>query len=336
MVARDPSAELMRLLNGYRVTQAIHVAATLGIADLLKAGPRSAADLASATNSHARTLYRVLRALAAVGLFREEADQHFSLAPMGQCLRSDAKRPVGPYAAFIGRPHHWQAWGDLLHSTRTGENAFHHVHGVGVWEYLASHPEEGAIFDHGMSGNSRGVAERIMSAYNFSSFGRITDVAGGQGALLAAILAAHPTMHGVLFDRPEVVAQAGPVLEAAGIAGRCEVVGGSFFDAVPEGADAYLLKYILHDWDDPASVAILAACRRACRPEGKLLVMERIVATPNEGPETKISDLNMLVSPGGQERTREEFAALFAAAGFHMERVIEVDARLSVIEGVPV
>lgn len=336
MVARDPSAELMRLVNGYRVSQAIHVVATLGIADLLREGPRSADDLAASTNSHPRTLYRVLRALAAVGVFCEEADQRFSLARMGRSLCSDAERPVGPYAAFVGRQHHWQAWGALFHSVRTGENAFPHVHGTGVWEYLATHPEEGAIFGSGMTGNSRGVAERIMSTYDFSPFRRVVDVAGGQGALLAAILAAHPTMRGVLFDRPEIVAQAGPVLEAAGIAGRCEVVGGSFFDAVPEGADAYLLKYILHDWDDPASVAILTACRRACRPEGKLLVMERIVGPPNEGPETKISDLNMLVSPGGKERTPEEFAALFAVAGFHMERIIEVDARLSVIEGVPV
>jgi O-methyltransferase domain len=164
----------------------------------------------------------------------------------------------------------------------------------------------------------------------------VVDVAGGQGALLAAILAAHRSMRGILFDRPEVVAQAGPVLEAVGVTDRCEVVGGSFFEAVPEGGDAYLLKYILHDWDALASLAILKACRRACGPRAKLLVMERVVAPPNEGPETKISDLNMLVSPGGQERTREEFAVLLAAAGFRMERVVEVDARLCVIEAVPV
>lgn len=335
MVARNPSAELMRLVNGYRVSQAIHVAATLGIADLLKEGPRSADDLAAATDSHAGTLYRVLRALAAVGVFREQADRRFSLAPMGQCLRSDAERPVGPYAVFVGRPHHWRAWGDLLHSTRTGENAFRHVHGVGVWEYLGSHPDEGAVFDRGMTGNSRGVAEAILAAYDFSPFGRVVDVAGGQGALLAAVLAAHRAVRGILFDRPEVVARARPVLEAAGVADRCEVVGGSFFEAVPEGGDAYLLKHILHDWDDPASLAVMKACRRASRSEGKLLVMERVVAPPNEGPETKISDLNMLVSPGGQERTGEEFAALLAAAGFRMEGTVEVDARLSVIEAVP-
>jgi ubiquinone/menaquinone biosynthesis C-methylase UbiE len=326
----------MRLLNGYRVTQAIHVAATLGIADLLKDGPRFADDLAAATGSHPGALYRVLRALAAVGVFREEADRRFSLAPMGRCLCSDAERPVGPYAAFVGRPHHWQAWGDLLHSTLTGENAFRHVHGVGVWDYLANNPEEGAIFDRAMTGNSRGIAERIMSAYDFSPFGRVVDVAGGQGALLAAILAAHQTMSGILFDRPEVVARARPVLEAARVTERCEVVGGSFFEAVPEGGDAYLLKYILHDWDDAASFSILRACRRACGPNAKLLVMERVVAPPNEGTETKISDLNMLVSPGGKERTGKEFVALLASAGFRMERIVEVDARLSVIEGVAV
>jgi hypothetical protein len=336
MVARDPSAELMRLVNSYRVTQAIHVVAMLGVADLLKNGPRSADDLAAATNAHPGTLYRVLRALAAVGVFREEADQHFSLARMGRSLCSDAERPVGPYAAFIGRSHHWQAWGELLHSVRTGETAFRHVHGVDVWEYLGAHPEEGAIFGRAMTGNSRGVAQAILAAYDFSLFGRVVDVAGGQGALLAAILAAHQTMSGILFDRPEVVAQAQPVLDAAGVTVRCEVVGGSFFDNVPKGGDAYLLKYILHDWDDPASTAILKACRRACGPKAKLLVMERIVAPPNEGAETKISDLNMLVSPGGQERTIAEFAALLAAAGFRLERIVEVDARLSVIEGVPV
>jgi hypothetical protein len=336
MVARNPSAELMHLLNGYRVTQAIHVAATLGIADLLQTGPHSADDLAAATGSHPGALYRVLRALAAVGVFREEADRRFSLAPMGRCLCSDAERPVGPYAAFVGRPHHWQAWGDLLHSTLTGENAFRHVHGVGVWDYLADNPDEEMIFDRAMTGNSRGVAERIMAVYDFSPFRRVVDVAGGQGAMLAAVLAAHRTMYGVLFDRPEVIARAQPLLDAAGVADRCEVVGGSFFEAVPEGGDAYLLKYILHDWDNHGSVSILRACRRACAPNAKLLVMERIIAPPNEGLETKISDLNMLVSPNGQERTREEFAELLAAAGFRMEQIVEVDARLSLIESVPV
>ena len=335
MTEQNPSVELTRLVNGYQVSQAIHVVATLGIADLLRDGPRTSDDLAAAAGVHPRALYRVLRALAAVGVFREGEGRSFSLTPMGEGLRSDATDPVGPWAAFIGRPYYWQAWAHLLHSVRTGENAFRHVHGADVWEYRARHPEEGAIFDHAMTGLSRGVAGAVVSAYDFSRFGRVVDVGGGQGALLVAILAAHPGMRGVLFDQPHVVTRAGEVLRAAGVGDRCEVVGGSFFEVVPGGGDAYLLKAILHDWDDAASTAILEACRRAMRTEAKLLVLERVIAPPNESPDAKFGDLNMLVSPGGQERTGDEFAALFAATGFRLAAVVPTGTRFSVIEGVP-
>jgi SAM-dependent methyltransferase len=278
----------------------------------------------------------VLRALAAAGVFHEDDEKRFSLTPLGECLRSDAERPMAAWASFIGRPHQWQAWGSLSHSVRTGENAYRHVHGVGLWDYLVEHPEEAVIFDRALTGGSRGVVEAIVSAYNFSAFGRVVDIGGGQGAMIAAVLAAHINTHGILFDRPDVVARAQPVLEAAGVARRCAVVGGSFFETIPEGGDAYLLKYILHDWDDAASLAILAACRRVFRPEGRLLIMERIVGGPNDGLETKTSDLNMLVSPDGQERTADEFAALLANAGFRMERIIEVTPRLSIVEAAPI
>jgi SAM-dependent methyltransferase len=336
MTSSNPAAELVLLVTGYRVSQAIHVAATLGIADLIKDGASSASDLAVATNSHAGALYRVLRALAAAGVFHEDDQKRFSLTPLGECLRSDAERPMAAWASFIGRPHQWQAWGSLSHSVRTGENAYRHVHGVGLWDYLVEHPEEAVIFDRAMTGGSRGVVEAIVSAYNFSAFGRVVDIGGGQGVMIAAVLAAHTNTHGILFDRPDVVARAQPVLEAAGVARRCAVVGGSFFETIPEGGDAYLLKYILHDWDDAASLAILAACRRVFRPEGRLLIMERIVGGPNDGLETKTSDLNMLVSPDGQERTADEFAALLANAGFRMERIIEVTPRLSIVEAAPI
>ena len=336
MAEQNPSVELTRLVNGYQVSQAIHVVATLGIADLLKDGPRTSDDLAAAANVHPRSLYRVLRALAAVGVFHEGEGRAFSLTLMGEGLRSDAADPVGPWAAFIGRPYYWQAWAHLLHSVRTGENAFRHVHGADVWEYRARHPEEGAIFDRAMTGLSRDIARAVVSAYDFSRFGRVVDVGGGQGALLVAILAAHPDMRGVLFDQSHVVTRAGEVLKAAGVADRCEVVGGNFFEAVPGDGDAYLLKAILHDWDDAASIAIFEACCRAMRPEAKLLVLERVIAPPNESPDAKFGDLNMLVSPGGQERTPDEFVALFAAAGFRLTAVIPTGTRLSVIEGVPV
>jgi hypothetical protein len=331
----NPAGDLMRLANGYQVSQAIHVAATLGIADLLKDGSRSADDLAAATGSHAGSLYRVLRALAAVGVFREDDKRRFALTPMGDCLRSDAGTPLGPWAAFIGRPYFWQAWSHLLHSVRTGENAFRQVHGTDVWAYRSEHAEEGAIFDRAMTAISRGVIEGIVGSYNFGLFSRVVDVGGGQGALLAGILGAHATTRGILFDQPHVVAGADELLRKAGVADRCEVVGGSFFERVPEGGDAYLLKAILHDWEDDAAITILQACRRAIGSGRRLLVLERLIAPPNEAPDAKFSDLNMMVSPGGRERTREEFAALFAAAQFRLVSVAPTGTRLSVIEGLP-
>ena len=332
----NPASDLMRLVNGYQVSQAIHVAATLGIADLLKDGPRSADDLAAATGSHAGSLYRVLRALAAVGVFHEDGGRRFALTPMGDCLRSDAANPVGPWAAFIGRPYFWRAWGHLLHCVRTGENAFRHVHATDVWTYRSEHAEEGAIFDRAMTAISRGVIEGVVGSYNFGLFPCVVDVGGGQGALLAGILRSHRAVRGILFDQPHVVAGADELLRKAGVADRCEVVGGSFFERVPEGGDAYLLKAILHDWEDDAAVAILRACRRVIGSGGRLLVLERLIAPPNEQPDAKFSDLNMMVSPGGRERTREEFAALFAAAEFRLVAVAPTGTRLSVIEGLPV
>ena len=330
-----PAMVLMRLVNGYQVSQAIHVAVMLGIADLLADGSRSLDELAVATGAHARSLYRLLRALASVGVFREEADRRFALTPLGDCLRSDAPEPVGPWAAFVGQPYVWETWAQLLHSVRTGENAFRHTHGTGVWEYRAGHPEASAVFDRAMTANSRRVAEAVLAAYDFSRFAYVVDVGGGQGALLAAILAKHPSARGVLFDQPHVVAGSEGVLRAAGVAERCRVVGGSFFETIPEQGDAYVLKAILHDWEDEEAAAILRACRRVIGPDGRVLVIERVVGPPNEDAESKLSDLNMLVGPGGRERTRKEFEVLFSGAGFRVVDVVPTRALVSVIEGLP-
>src|SRR4051812_41470274 len=227
------SAGLLRLIYGYQVSQAIHVAAALGIADALADGPRAVGDLASATATHAGALNRLLRALAAVEVLHEEPDGIFGLTALGEALRG----PAGSLAAFHGRPYHWTAWGQLLHSVRTGENAFRAVHGVDVWEYRAQHPEEGAIFDAAMTGFSRRVNAAVVAAHDFGRYGVIVDIGGGHGALLAGILAHHPGPRGVLFDQPAVVAGA----DADGI----EIIGGSFFESVPEGGDAYLLKSVL-------------------------------------------------------------------------------------------
>jgi hypothetical protein len=332
---RKPSAALLELANGFRVSQAIHVAATLGIADLLKDGARSSDDLAAATGTHAGALYRLLRALATVGVFREESGRHFALTPLSECLRSGAPEPVGPWAVHIGEPGLWQAWGSLLDSVRTGENAFRRVHGMSTWDYYARNPTAGAIFDRAMTGHSRLQANAVLKAYDFGRFGCVLDVGGGHGTLLSAVLAKHRSLRGVLFDQPHVVAGAEPVLRAAGVADRCQVVGGDFFEALPRGGDAHMLKFILHDWEDKEATAILRNCRRALPPDGTLLVIDSEIGPPNEDALNKFRDLIMLVHPGGRERTREEWAALFAAAGFRLVGATPTESGLSVIEGVP-
>src|SRR5215203_5169036 len=332
--ALRPSLALRRLVNGYQVTQVIHVAAVLGLADLLADGSRSSGDLAAATNTHPGTLYRLLRALAGAGVFQEEEDRHFALTDLGACLRVDAPEPVAGWAAFVGEPYHWQAWNALLHSVRTGENAFRHVHGIDSWTFRAHHPELSAGFDRAMTDLSRQLSTAILAAYDFGRFGQIIDVGGGNGAFLAAILAKHPHLHGVLCDQPHVVSGAETVLAAAGVADRCKVVGGSFFDAVPAGGDAYILKAILHDWEDAPCIQILQTCRRAMAAGTVLLVVERDLGQPNQDPDAKFSDLNMLVGPMGRERTPEEYAALFAAVGFRFVRFAPSAVDTGVYEGV--
>jgi hypothetical protein len=331
-----PTMVLRRLVNGYQVTQAIHVAATLGIPDLLREGPRGSDELAVATESHAPSLHRVLRALASVGVLREENDGGFALTEVGACLRSDAEEPVGGWAAFVGLPSHFAAWAALLHAVRTGEHAFASVHGTDVWDHRARHPEEGLIFDRAMTDVTLRANRHLVDAYDFGRFGTVVDVGGGHGALVAALLVAYPAMRGVLFDQPHVVAGAPSVLDSAGVADGCEVVAGSFFDAVPAGGDAYVLKAILHDWEDEDALRILRRCREAIALDGALLVVERDLGEPNENPDGKFSDLNMMIGPGGRERTRKEFAALFSASGFALEGVVATAIGLHVFEGRPV
>jgi hypothetical protein len=323
-----PTVTLRRLTNGYQVTQAIHVAATLGIADLLHDGPRDSDALAQDTATHAPSLHRVLRALSSVGVLHEDEDGRFALTAIGECLRSDAAEPVGAWAAFVGRPYHWQAWGALLHGVRTGESPFRSVHGTDAWDYRAAHPEEGAIFNAAMTDIMRRANAHLLAAYDFGRFGTVVDVGGGRGAFLGAVLEANPQMRGILFDQAHVV-------EGAVVGERCEIVGGSFFDAVPEGADAYLLKAVLHDWEDDDALRILARCRAAIPAHGALLVVERDLGAPNENADAKLSDLNMMVGVGGRERTRDEFAELLARGGFALQSATPSAIGLSVFEAHP-
>jgi hypothetical protein len=319
------AAELRRLVNSYQLSQAIHVAAVLGIADLLASGPRSSDELAAATYADPRAMYRLLRALAAFGLFREDDERRFSLTELGDALRTDAPESVAGWAAFVGRRNIRDAWSALEESIRTGENAFQVAHGMSVWEYRAQHREEGEIFDRAMASSTKLVIRSLIEAYDFGRFGTIVDVGGGNGSLLRALLAEYPKLNGVLFDQPHVV-------EGVDLGERGRVVSGSFFESVPEGGDAYLLKWIIHDWEDEESVAILRTVRAQ---GGTLLVIERVVGPPNEGPETKLGDLNMLVGPGGQERTLDEFRVLFGAAGYELAGNTPTDSGMFVLEGAP-
>src|SRR4051794_14530909 len=330
----DPRLDLLALINGFQISQAIHVASALRVADHLNDGARSASELAALTKSHPDSLYRLLRALAAVGVFREDEGRKFTLTPMGDCLRTDSATPIGAWAEVVGSPYFWQAWGHLLHSIQTGENAFQNLNGKDVWQFRAEYPEQGATFDRAMTQLSGGNAEALIRAYDFSSFRHIVDVGGGQGLMLAAILRAHPHLRGTLFDQPNVVARAKAVLVGRGVIDRCNIVGGSFFETVPEGADAYLMRVVIHDWEDGEAIAILKVCRRAMPENAKLLLIERLVAPPNEMAATKFVDLNMLVSPGGRERTREEFSDLFAESGFKLTSVFPAGTH-NVIEAQP-
>ena len=336
MTAPDPSIELMQLINGYRVSQALHVAATLGVADQLKDGPKSHDALAQACGVHPTSLYRLLRALAAVGVFHETGNKEFSLTPLGVCLTSDAPRSPRNYARWIGTPGQWESWGNLLHSIKSGESACRFTHGVDAWTYRARNPEERAIFDSAMTANSRSEAQAALEAYDFSRFDCVVDVGGGQGLLLKEILLACPATRGILFDQSQVIASADHMLASVGLAQRCRIVAGSFFESVPEDGDVYVMKAILHDWDDRASIDILRTCRRAMSPTATLVVIERVVGPPNEVPEGKFSDLNMMVQYGGLERTRQEFHQLLKSGGFKMTEVVPTRSHLSIIVAQPV
>jgi hypothetical protein len=309
------SDDLGRLVSGFHVSQAIHAAVELGIPDLLADDERTSDELAQASGSDPGTLYRLLRALASLGVLHEADGRRFSLAPLGQPLRGDVPGSLRGWVRLVGRDHVWRSWGNLAHAVRHGENAFRALYGTGLFEWRAEHPEESVIFDEAMRSLTSVSNEALLAAYDFGRFGTIVDVGGGTGTLLASVLEAHPGTRGILFDQAHVVTGAEPVLRAAGVLDRCEVVAGSFFSTVPGGGDAYVLKSIIHDWEDEEAVRILCACRAAMAPSAMLVLIERDLGGPNENPAAKLADLNMLVMPGGRERTDEEYAELFRRAG---------------------
>src|SRR5499426_3854318 len=332
--AAPPHFAMLQMITGFWVSRAIYVAAKLGVADLVKDSPNTADELARLTGAHAPSLYRVLRALVGVGVFASSEQGRFAQTPLSEILRSDAPGSLRAMAMAELGQEHFPAWGNLMHSVKTGEIAFDNLFKQSVWGYYARNPEDARNFNESMRGLSEIINAAVIEAYDFSGVDKIVDVAGGTGGLIVAILGAHPRMRGVLFDLPHVIAEAGPLLDAAGVRDRCEISTGDFFRSVPEGGDAYVMKWIIHDWDDEKSMAILKNIHRAMNKKGKLLLIEMVVLEGNQPDLSKFLDLNMLVMTGGRERTEAEFKSLLAASGFELTRVIRTTSPVCVIEAV--
>lgn len=330
----EAAGQMIRLVTGYWTSQAIYVAAKLDIAERLADGPRSIDELAEATETHPRSLYRVLRALASIGIFTEQSDGRIAQTALSDCLRRDAPASIRSSAIMMGEEH-FVAWGHLLDGVRTGQTVFDQVYGMPVFPYFEAHPEASEIFNQAMVELTNQTHVAVADAYDFSEIDTIVDVGAGHGALLRAILKAHPHLRAILFDQPAVVTGAAERLQKWDLADRCRTVGGDFFESVPAGGDAYILSTVIHDWDDQRSIRILKNIRAVMPPQGKLLLVEQVLKGPNEPDFGKFMDLNMLVMPGGMERTADEFERLLDASGFEMTRVLKTKSSSSIVEGVP-
>ncbi len=330
-----PAEYLRRLFDDVELSYLVVVAAQLGVADLLAAGPRSVAELAAATGVDAQSLYRVLRALAARGLFQDDGNEGFSLTPAAEPLRRDDPHSVRPQALWSGSEEYRRAWGDLGFSVRTGRPAFDHVFGKPFFEHLAEDRAFAKIFSDVMTSGSGDEWASIAAAHDFSDYRRIVDVGGGHGALLSAVLDRYPGRVGVLFDLPEVVGTAGGAIDRHVAAGHAEKVAGDFSESVPPGGDVYLLKWIVHDWDDDAAISILTNCRTAMAPGGRVLLMEVVVPEGAAGSAATRLDTTMMVFTGSRERTEREYGELLHRAGLTLLNVTPSASRFSLLEATP-
>jgi SAM-dependent methyltransferase len=331
MIQTQSSQQLLKLMIGGWTTQAIYVASELGIADLLNEGPRTAEELAEQTNAHGSALYRVLRALASVGIFTEDADRRFSLTPPAEYLLSDRPDSLRAFGIMLGAEL-YQSWGYLLYSAQTGEQGFQKRFGVPFFQYMTEHPERHAIYDASMMIHGIAETEPMLDAYDFSVFQTVVDIGGGHGRMLAAILNRYPTTSGILFDLPAVADRSRSIISGLGLSGRCRVVGGDFFTSVP-AADAYVMRHIIHDWDDGDAVTILRNCRKAMNPDGRILLVETVIPPMDEPCFGKWLDLMMLIV-GGRERTEEQYRELFSQAGLKLNRIVPTAHEISIIEAV--
>lgn len=329
-----PHAALRQMIDSYRITQMICVAAELCIADHLAAGPRTSLDLANTTSADAPSLYRLLRALASLGIVERLDGERFAATPLSGCLRADVPGSLRTWALHSGRLL-YDTWTHLDHSVATGDTAFDYSHGMNVWEYRERNPEAGRTFHAAMAATTLLLARAVVGAYRFPASGTVIDVGGGKGALMQAILEANSGTRGIVFDVKAAVEEADSVIASAGLKDRCQAVAGDFFESVPAGGDSYILSRILHDWPDEASIRILRTLGRAMAGKGTLLIIERGLDDENPNADSTLSDMNMLVMTGGLERTTTEYRKLLEAAGFTLSRMIPTDAPVNIIEAVP-
>jgi ubiquinone/menaquinone biosynthesis C-methylase UbiE len=329
-----PPLQMLQVMSGFWVARSVYILAKLGIADLIKDRPLTADQLATATGSHGPSLFRVLRALAAVGIVSQDEQNRFGATPLSDTLRSDVGGSLRAFAIAELGEEHYPAWGELLYSVQTGGIAFNKAFGEPVFDFFASHPENAKMFNDAMSSMTAQANEALHGSYSFAGTEKIVDVGGGHGGLITSILQKNPQMKGILFDSPQVIEGADAKMAASGVADRCELAGGDFFQSVPTGADTIILKWIIHDWNDEQSVAILKNCHRALPGDGKLILVEALVPETSEMHFSKFIDLNMLVMTGGRERTEKEFRRLFEDAGFKLTRIVSTESPFSVIEGV--
>jgi len=329
----SPHAQLDRMITGYWLSQSIYAAAKFGIADLLKNGPLPVDELAQKTSTNPDALYRLLRALASVGIFAEGPPRQFSLTPLAEPLQADVPDSKRALALMSG-DEQFHAWTEILYSIQTGKKAFDKVFGQPIFDYLGQHLDKAQVFDAAMVGIHGRESAAVQKAYDFSGISTVVDIGGGNGSQLIGLLKANPHIRGTLFDLPHVIERAKSNIAAAGLADRCELVSGSFFETVPSGADAYFMRHIIHDWEDEKSLTILRNCHRAMPAHGRLLVVESVIPPGNEPFGGKFLDLVMLLIPGGKERTEEEYRALFAEAGFELSKIVPTGSEVSIIEAV--
>lgn len=330
-----PEAVMMQMASGYWMTQLIYAAAKLGIADLLKSGPKSCEEIASATGTNPKSIYRVLRTLAGAGVFAETEHGHFTLTPLAASLQSGVPGSMRAMAVMFGEEQ-YQAWGNILYTLQTGESSFEHMYGVPMFKYFVDNPEPGEIYEEAMTSVSAAEKAEILKSYDFSYIKKLVEVGGGHGSFISSILLANPHMKGVLFDQPYVI-EGAHIIKDLGLEDRCEQIAGNFYESVPSGGDAYSLKHVLHGCSDEQSITVLKNCHKAMVDNGKLLIVERIVGSGPDSFLAKFLDVNMmLLVKGGCERTEAEYRNIIEASGFKVTRVVPSKSGTSVIESIRV